>query len=110
MTGYRSPESIEQSESREIMPRFAGGIAALLFVFYATPLLAQGTNQNNASPSGTPPGILEGTPEEQAACAADVHKYCRDDIPDTFKVLACLKNERGKLGRSCQQVLINHGQ
>jgi hypothetical protein len=92
-----------------MMPRFAKGIAALLFVFYAAPIHAQGTNRNNAPPVATP-GILEGTPEEQAACAYDVHKYCRDDIPDTFMVLACLKNEREKISRSCQQVLINHGQ
>ena len=91
------------------MPRFAKCVVVMLLVSSATPVLAQGMNQNNAMlPS--PLKILEGTPQEQAACAADAHRYCRDDIPDTFKVLGCLKTERDKISKSCQQVLINHGQ
>jgi hypothetical protein len=92
-----------------MMSRFAEVVIAVLLAFHTTPILAQGTNRTNPPPGATP-GILEGTQQEQAACAADVHKYCRDDIPDTFMVLACLKNERENISRSCQQVLINHGQ
>jgi len=91
------------------MPRFAKCVVVMLLVSSATPMFAQGMNQNNALLPG-PASILEGTPEENAACAADAHRYCRDEIPNTFAVLACLKNERQKITKSCQQVLINHGQ
>jgi hypothetical protein len=91
------------------MPPAAKCAMTVMFVVLATSALAQGTNPNNAPPPSMP-GILEGSPQEQAACAPDVHKFCHDEIPDTFAVLACLKRERAKIGKSCQQVLINHGQ
>ena len=34
---------------------------------------------------------FQGTPEEQAACRPDVVKFCKDAIPDSFRVLACLQ-------------------
>ena len=34
---------------------------------------------------------FQGTPEEQAACAPDATSFCKDAVPDTFRVLACLK-------------------
>lgn len=55
-------------------------------------------------------GLFQGTPEEQAACAPDSTKFCRDAIPDTFRVLACLQENRQKLKRVCQKVLEDHGQ
>jgi len=61
-----------------------------------------------ASPQ--PGGLLQGTPEEQAACAPDSTKFCRDFIPDTFLVLACLQEHRKQLRRVCLQVLEDHGQ
>jgi hypothetical protein len=92
-----------------MMSRYAKCAVTVLLVLGSAPALAQqGMNQNTALfPSG---GILEGTPQEQAACAADAHRYCRDEIPNTFMVLACLKNEREKISKSCQQVLNSHGQ
>jgi Cysteine rich repeat len=59
-----------------------------------------------------PPALLDfkGTPEEQAACAPDAKKFCRDDIPDTFRVLACLQENREKLKKACLGVLESHGQ
>lgn len=59
------------------------------------------------APSG---GLLEGTPEEQAACAPDSTKFCRDAIPDTFRVLACLQQNRKSLRKVCLKVLEDHGQ
>jgi len=59
-----------------------------------------------------PPGpfnLLQGTPEEQAACAPDSTKFCRDAIPDTFRVLACLQENRQKLRKVCLKVLEDHG-
>jgi len=52
-----------------------------------------------------------GTPQEQAACARDVQRYCRPVIDQgDFTVLACLQQNRPKLTRACEQVLKNHGQ
>jgi len=56
------------------------------------------------------PNIFEGTPREQAACRGDSVKFCKNLIPDNFKVLACLKDNRAKLHVACRQVLESHGQ
>jgi hypothetical protein len=81
----------------------------MLLVCNATPSFAQ-SNQDNrvVLPGGI--NILEGTPQEQAACAADAHRYCRDEIPNNFRVLDCLKAERERISKPCQQVLLSHGQ
>ena len=52
-----------------------------------------------------------GTPDEQKACAHDVQKYCRSVMnePD-LTVLSCLQQNRAKLTKSCDQVLVSHGQ
>jgi len=55
-------------------------------------------------------GGMQGTEEEQNACYRDASKYCSDAIPDTFKVLDCLKEHRKKLSKACQQVLTDNGQ
>jgi hypothetical protein len=89
---------------------YAGWVAAMLFVWSATPIFAQSASQDRVIIPGGQTGILEGTPQENAACAADAHRYCHDEIPNTFLVLACLKNEREKISKPCQQVLVNHGQ
>jgi len=57
-----------------------------------------------------PGGLLQGTPEEQAACAPDSTKFCRDLIPDTLRVLSCLQEHRKQLRRVCLKVLEDHGQ
>ena len=54
--------------------------------------------------------IEPSTPEEQAACSPDATKFCKDEIPDTFRVLACLQEHRDKLHKACQQILKNNGQ
>jgi hypothetical protein len=52
-----------------------------------------------------------GTPEEQKACARDVQKYCRSVMNDgDLMVLSCLQQNRAKLTKACNQVLVNHGQ
>jgi hypothetical protein len=52
-----------------------------------------------------------GTPEEQAACARDVQRFCRPVIDQgDFTILACLQQSRPKLSKGCDQVLKNHGQ
>ena len=42
-------------------------------------------------PGPQPLNPFQGTPEEQAACAPDATNFCKDAIPDTFRVLACLQ-------------------
>jgi hypothetical protein len=80
--------------------------ALILFALSGQPVLAAD------EPRETPPqgGLLSGTPEEQAACSPDATKFCKDEIPDTFRVLACLQEHRDKLRKACQQVLKNNGQ
>ena len=88
------------------MSRSTPFAVALLLACSAVPALAQ-SGSSFVLPGGT---ILDGTPQEQAACAGDAHRYCRDFIPDNFRVLACLKQEREKITKACRTVLESHGQ
>ncbi len=51
----------------------------------------------------------QGTPEEQAACGPDVHKYCERALPDVMQVAQCLQANRARISPACRQVLVNHG-
>ena len=45
------------------------------------------------------------------ACARDVSKYCRAQMQDGDQVvLGCLKQNRAKISKACQQMLASHGQ
>lgn len=47
----------------------------------------------------------------QDACARDVTRFCRAHMNEgDMVVLACLKQNRARLSKGCQQVLISHGQ
>jgi hypothetical protein len=47
----------------------------------------------------------------QDACARDVSRYCRAQMNDGDQViLACLKQNRAKISKACQQMLASHGQ
>jgi hypothetical protein len=81
-------------------------VLALLQIFAASALAVDDKRQ----PAGQSGGFLQGTAEEQAACAPDSTKFCRDFIPDTFRVLACLQENRHKLRKVCLKVLVDHGQ
>ena len=83
--------------------KFCAAIA-LIHVFGGTALAA---GEKQPAPSQ---GLFQGTPEEQAACAPDSTKFCQDAIPDTFRVLACLQQNRQKLRKVCLKVLEDHGQ
>jgi hypothetical protein len=56
------------------------------------------------------PGSSQGTSEEQAACSPDATRFCSEEIPDNFRVLACLQQHRHKLRKACLKVLESHGQ
>lgn len=51
----------------------------------------------------------EGTDAEQDACHPDATRFCKAAIPDTFKVLTCLQNNRAKISKACRAVLRSHG-
>jgi len=54
--------------------------------------------------------LFRGTDEDQAACRPDVMRLCQEAVPDTFRVLFCLKQQRAQLSRPCLTVLQNYGQ
>jgi hypothetical protein len=55
-------------------------------------------------------GPFQGTQEEQHACQRDAVRFCKDAVPDTFRVLACLQTNRTKISKPCRAVLESHGQ
>ena len=52
----------------------------------------------------------QGTPQERAACAPAVRKFCKSANEDTMRVLACLQANRANTGAACNNVLVSHGQ
>jgi hypothetical protein len=50
----------------------------------------------------------ENTPEDRA-CRGDVRRFCKNDIPDQFKVGSCLQMNKDKLSRVCKTMLESHG-
>lgn len=50
-----------------------------------------------------------GTDQERDACHPDVMKFCRELVPDQFKVLSCLQTNRTRLSNACKGVLAGHG-
>ncbi len=75
-------------------------VLALLSVSVSTSAIAQ-----------QQPAQRSGTPEEQAACSRDVQHFCRKVIDQgDFTILACLKENRPKISKACDQVLVSHGQ
>jgi hypothetical protein len=92
------------------MALFRLGVAILAFAVSTNALYAadeKGPPPKVGSSSG---GLFTGTAEEQAACSPDAVRYCRDALPDTFRVLACLQENREKLKKACRDVLEAHGQ
>jgi hypothetical protein len=80
--------------------------ALLLVAFIAVPTAALAQLPLPFPPLPMP----QGTPEERAACAPDVQKFCQAALPDTMRVLACLQANRSRISRACNQVLVSHGQ
>ena len=81
-------------------------VTLLVAVLAVTPALAQ-----PPIPLPLPPlPMPQGTPEERAACAPDVRKFCEAAMPDTMRVLSCLQANRPKISVACNRVLVSHGQ
>lgn len=85
---------------------------ALLLAVSSSAVLAQPAAPNQAPQGlpGSPFPSMQGTPEDQKACSPDAVKFCKDMIPDTFRVLSCLQNNRQKISTACQGVLTKYGQ
>lgn len=50
-------------------------------------------------------------PQGHDACARDVSRFCRAHMNDgDMVVLACLKQNRARLSKGCEKVLVDHGQ
>ena len=50
----------------------------------------------------------ENTPEDRA-CRGDAHRFCKNDIPDQFKISSCLQMNKERLSHACKAVLDSHG-
>jgi hypothetical protein len=83
-------------------------IRRLIFIF-AT-FLALGVDALFAQTPPSSGGLFEGTAQEQAACRTDTMKFCREFVPDSMQVLACLRQQRTRISKACQEVLSSHGQ
>ncbi len=46
---------------------------------------------------------------EERACRGDAHRFCRNEIPDQFRVASCLQIHRDHISRACRSVLEGHG-
>jgi hypothetical protein len=86
-----------------------GGAALLACLLSSATAFAADERQQPGAGSNSG-GLFQGTAAEQRACNPDATRYCVDDIPDTFKVLACLQQHRAKLTKACRGVLEAHGQ
>ena len=52
-----------------------------------------------------------GTEAEQKACSRDVSRYCRSVMEQSdLVILSCLQQNRAKISKACNQVLVSHGQ
>jgi hypothetical protein len=82
-----------------------GGFAVVALLTATTFSFAQ-----TPAPLPIPFPSYQGTAEDQKACDPPVQKFCRAAIPDQFRVLRCLQENRDKIGKACQAVLTSYGQ
>ena len=47
--------------------------------------------------------------QEDRACRGDARRFCKDDIPDQFKIGSCLQANRDRLSRGCKAMMQSHG-
>jgi hypothetical protein len=46
---------------------------------------------------------------EARACRHDAQRFCKNEIPDQFRVASCLQSNRERISRPCRAVLESHG-
>jgi hypothetical protein len=49
-----------------------------------------------------------GTLEQRLACTPDVFRLCGEQIPDSNRIVACLRQNTSQLSRSCGAVFDSH--
>ena len=84
-------------------------IAVTVIFAFSSPALAQ-LPLPFPIPIPLPLPNMEGTPEDRAACEGDVQRLCQSAIPDNMRVLACLQQNRQRIGPACRGVLEKYGQ
>jgi hypothetical protein len=81
------------------MPKFLLVLSLLSVTATGAAFAAEGQGQHS------------GTEEEQKACAKDVSKFCRPLMDQgDLVILSCLQQNRSKLTKACNDVLVSHGQ
>jgi hypothetical protein len=90
------------------MPGIKGAVLVAFLVL--GPLATAFAQQQQPAPIPFPfPNLMQGTPEEERACAPDSAKFCQRFEPDPLQVLGCLQQNRARISKSCQTVLRNRG-
>jgi hypothetical protein len=49
--------------------------------------------------------LAQGTPQQRAACRADVAKFCKGLGEDPGVILECLEKNKDKISEKCQKVI-----
>lgn len=49
-----------------------------------------------------------GSTEQQMACTPDVWRLCSDQIPDTDRIVACLRQNTARLSDGCRAAFKSH--
>jgi cysteine rich repeat protein len=84
-----------------MLPKIATLVAAAAIIVGATVASAQ---------LPLPLPMPQGTPEDRAACEPDVQRHCKTAVPDQLRVLNCLQDNRKRISKPCQGVLVKYGQ
>jgi hypothetical protein len=53
----------------------------------------------------TAAALAQGTPQQRAACRADVAKFCKGLGDDPGLILDCLEKNKDKIAEKCQKVI-----
>ena len=87
---------------------------AILLAALLAPSMSMALAQEKAEQKAEPTlqeQMQMGTPEERAFCRPDVRKHCsKIDLSKGETHLGCLKSNRKKLSKACQDVMTKYGQ
>ena len=91
----------EQRRAPTVVARNMGAFMTRLILVIATAFVFSNTAFAQSS----------GTPQDQAACRASVKRYCAQAIQGgDMMVLSCLQQNRPRISKACQRVLLKYGQ
>jgi Cysteine rich repeat len=52
--------------------------------------------------------LAQGTPQQRAACRADVGKFCKGKGEDPGVLLTCLEDNKDKISEKCRKVIVEN--